>query len=913
VSRLVRIVAGLAALLLTLSVTVATAAASSAAPPSSASTSRNATAETLAQLRVATLGARAKKPVSFDLAGSRVAVGRRLRSAELRFGDGTHVAVRSLSHGLQHSYARPGAYVARFRVVDSAGHSSSVRRTVVVGGRNVKVYRSNVVRLPASSVTAIRPVDTTHESLTLAAGSPTPSKGQTLWVGRGSLDPFGIIGVVQSAASNPDGTSTATVANGTLRDLFKKLAVVSTSRLGSKANLAYVSHGRIRSHAVSSSVVPFTCKDSGTSASATVDVNVDLSKTRISTTINLAARIFSFGVIAKPTFAMSLGFQGKVTCQLQSDLGLIIPVPSVPGLVITASPYFDLSVSGAISATATFNPALFLYVARVPGDNSNFYQYNATTTASATGSASITLEGGIEIGVSEAEVAGLKVDVGPEITVSASDIGGGTKCVKVQSDIAISAQLYAHAFGFVDATLTFYNGHYLQTTLLNKCTTGPSAPSGSGSAPPSQGGGSGSPGGSSVPYTGPTVTETTGGVAQTWTDYVHAGGHQGPDIGSNQSVGIVCKTQGFKVANGNTWWYLIGSSPWNAQYYVSADPFYNNGQTSGPLRGTPFVDNAVPNCSSEVGGSPTPVTPPTIPTSGSGKTYPETTGGVTHTFTDYSEAGGTQGSSIPSNDTVQVTCKLQGFKVADGNTWWYEIATAPWSDTFYASADAFYNNGQTSGSLNGTPFVDNTVPDCSTPTQPPPPSNPVETTGGVTHTWTNYTNAGGTQGQSIGANQTVQITCRLTGFKVADGNTWWYQIASSPWNNAYYASADAFYNNGATSGSLQGTPFYDPAVPVCGSGSPTLSETTGGVTHTWTDYANAGGTQGQSIGGQATIQVTCRVQGFKVADGNTWWYRIASSPWNSGYYASADAFYNNGATSGSLQGTPFYDPAVPVC
>ena len=30
----------------------------------------------------------------------------------------------------------------------------------------------------------------------------------------------------------------------------------------------------------------------------------------------------------------------------------------------------------------------------------------------------------------------------------------------------------------------------------------------------------------------------------------------------------------------------------------------------------------------------------------------------------------------------------------------------------YASADAFYNNGHTSGSLTGTPFVDNNVPNC---------------------------------------------------------------------------------------------------------------------------------------------------------------------------------------------------------
>jgi len=156
---------------------------------------------------------------------------------------------------------------------------------------------------------------------------------------------------------------------------------------------------------------------------------------------------------------------------------------------------------------------------------------------------------------------------------------------------------------------------------------------------------------------------------------------------------------------------------------------------------------------------------------------------------------------------------------------------------------------------------------------------------------------------------------------VADGNTWWYRIASAPWNNGYYVSADAFYNNGETSGSLVGTPFVDPAIPLCEGSSPpppapppaTRSETVGGVAHTWTNYLNAGGTEGPSIPAFATVEIACRLTGFRVADGNTWWYRIASAPWSNNYFVSADAFYNNGQTSGSLIGTPFVDEAVPAC
>lgn len=392
-----------------------------------------------------------------------------------------------------------------------------------------------------------------------------------------------------------------------------------------------------------------------------------------------------------------------------------------------------------------------------------------------------------------------------------------------------------------------------------------------------------------------TYAETVGGNANTWTNYTNAGGTQGPTIPAFTTVQITCALTGFRVADGNTWWYQIASSPWNNLYYVSADAFYNNGATSGSLHGTPFVDPAVPTCASLAGGTP------------------ETTGGAANTWTNYTNAGGTQGPTIAGFTAVQVECALIGFRVADGNTWWYRIASPPWNHAYYVSADAFYNNGATNGSLHGTPFVDPAVPLCSPGGGGGGSTGRGETTGGAANTWTNYTNAGGTQGPTIPALATVQIACKVTGFRVADGNTWWYQIASAPWSNSYYVSADAFYNNGAANGSLVGTPFVDPTVPDCASGARPSGETTGGAANTWANYTHAGGTQGPTIPAFTTVQVVCRVTGFAVGNGNTWWYLIGSSPWNSVYYASADAFYNNGATSGSLAGTPFVDPAVPVC
>jgi hypothetical protein len=108
---------------------------------------------------------------------------------------------------------------------------------------------------------------------------------------------------------------------------------------------------------------------------------------------------------------------------------------------------------------------------------------------------------------------------------------------------------------------------------------------------------------------------------------------------------------------------------------------------------------------------------------------------------------------------------------------------------------------------------------------PPAPSKPstsvprgpghVETVGAPAKTWSGYVDAGGREGPTIQMGRSVKIACRITGFRVQDGDTWWYRVASAPWSGRYYVSADAFYNNGQTAGSLQGTKLVDLRVPAC--------------------------------------------------------------------------------------------------
>jgi len=59
--------------------------------------------------------------------------------------------------------------------------------------------------------------------------------------------------------------------------------------------------------------------------------------------------------------------------------------------------------------------------------------------------------------------------------------------------------------------------------------------------------------------------------------------------------------------------------------------------------------------------------------------------------------------------------------------------------------------------------------------------------------------------------------------------------------------------------------------------------------------------------------VLCRIRGYVLQDGDPWWYRLVSEPWNGHYYATSDAFYNNGATSGSVDTGVVVDEQVPVC
>jgi hypothetical protein len=91
----------------------------------------------------------------------------------------------------------------------------------------------------------------------------------------------------------------------------------------------------------------------------------------------------------------------------------------------------------------------------------------------------------------------------------------------------------------------------------------------------------------------------------------------------------------------------------------------------------------------------------------------------------------------------------------------------------------------------------------------------IEVAGGAAHTWSNPRTAGGRAARPLQTGERVRISCRVRGYQVPDGDVWWYRLAPPPWSGRFYATADAFYNNGRTHGSLIGSKLVDRRIPVC--------------------------------------------------------------------------------------------------
>jgi murein DD-endopeptidase MepM/ murein hydrolase activator NlpD len=102
------------------------------------------------------------------------------------------------------------------------------------------------------------------------------------------------------------------------------------------------------------------------------------------------------------------------------------------------------------------------------------------------------------------------------------------------------------------------------------------------------------------------------------------------------------------------------------------------------------------------------------------------------------------------------------------------------------------------------------------PQPPAPPATRGEQQGSLgANTFTNPYNASG-MGPRIAPMQWVDVSCKVHAPQIQSANPdgYWYRIASPPWNNAYYAVANTFWN-GDIPGQRPYTHNTDWAVPNC--------------------------------------------------------------------------------------------------
>ncbi len=97
------------------------------------------------------------------------------------------------------------------------------------------------------------------------------------------------------------------------------------------------------------------------------------------------------------------------------------------------------------------------------------------------------------------------------------------------------------------------------------------------------------------------------------------------------------------------------------------------------------------------------------------------------------------------------------------------------------------------------------------------------------NTFSDYHNASG-EGTFISPASTVQVSCKVYDPTIVSANPdgYWYRIASSPWNDQYYAVANTFMNGDPWGGPY--THNTDFSVPDCGTTSPTPTSPTTSTT-----------------------------------------------------------------------------------
>lgn len=223
----------------------------------------------------------------------------------------------------------------------------------------------------------------------------------------------------------------------------------------------------------------------------------------------------------------------------------------------------------------------------------------------------------------------------------------------------------------------------------------------------------------------------------------------------------------------------------------------------------------VPKAASPTPATPGPSSSPASLPAGQFRTTNASGGVYWRSAPDWNTPVASAGNGFYNGTVIGVSCYQAGAANVPGT------ADAMWEQASWVSGP-----GSGSGWINEHFIEDGAAinqpspgaPACSSPSPPAPPPPTTwaeqETPNHPVNTFTNYHNASG-MGPAIAAGQWVNVSCKVYDPTIQSVNPdgYWYRIASSPWNNAYYSPANTFMN-----GDPYGGPYThntDFAVPNC--------------------------------------------------------------------------------------------------
>jgi hypothetical protein len=141
------------------------------------------------------------------------------------------------------------------------------------------------------------------------------------------------------------------------------------------------------------------------------------------------------------------------------------------------------------------------------------------------------------------------------------------------------------------------------------------------------------------------------------------------------------------------------------------------------------------------------------------------------------------------------TAKAYGCLLASGRA---KASWFPWNflDTYVDKSGKDITDAEACSSATGSPGAPGTTPPQPAPAPAPGSSAYVEQQGSLgANTFTNPYNASG-MGPKIPAYGYVEVSCKVYAPQIVSANPdgYWYRIRSAPWNDAYYAVANTFWN-----------------------------------------------------------------------------------------------------------------------